>query len=117
MGVSLVGGDRVTLRPSEHFVRNSTLHDNQRWIMNYAPDVLLGGVGQTIQGCDIFGSPQIAVFFMGNDHSLLDSVVHSASTQCTDCGAFYMGRDCELAEESSNANARQVRATPKLNTT
>ena len=74
--------------------------------MNYAPDVLLGGVGQTIENCDIFSSPQIAVFFMGNDHSLLDSKIHNASTQCTDCGAFYMGRDCELLALSCSSPER-----------
>ena len=36
VGVALYGGDRQTLTPAGHFVSNSTLHHNQRWILNYA---------------------------------------------------------------------------------
>jgi len=92
-GVILFGGDRTTLTPSRHYVANATLHHNQRWILNYAPDILLGGVGQRATGCEVYGSPQIGVFFQGNDHTLEDSAIHDAARQCSDCGAFYMGRD------------------------
>lgn len=92
-GVVLYGGDRAALTPGGHFVRNCTVHHNQRWIMNYAPDVFLGGVGQSVEGSEIYGSPQIAVFMQGNDHTLADSHIHDAGRQCSDCGAFYMGRE------------------------
>ena len=36
---------------------------------------------------------QIVVFFQGNDHTLAGSSLHDAGRQCSDCGAFYMGRD------------------------
>ena len=87
------GGDRQTLTPSGHYVTGCTSHHNQRWIMNYAPDVMLAGVGATITDTEIYGSPQIAVFFQGNDHSLTGGSVHDAGRQCSDCGAFYMGRE------------------------
>ena len=32
---------------------------DQRWIMNYAPDVFMGGVGQSTTNSEIYGSPQI----------------------------------------------------------
>lgn len=92
-GVILFGGDRDTLTPSGHFATNCTLHRNQRWIMNYAPNILLGGVGQMARGCEVYASPQIGVFFQGNDHTLSASNVHDVVRQCSDCGAFYMGRD------------------------
>jgi hypothetical protein len=92
-GVILFGGDRDTLTAAGHFAANCTIHHNQRWIMNYAPNVLLGGVGQVARGCEIYASPQIGIFFQGNDHTLEDSDVHDVTRQCSDCGAFYMGRD------------------------
>ena len=93
VGVALFGGDRETLTPSGHFVSNSTLHHNQRWILNYAPDIFIGGVGQSATGNEIYGSPQIAVFMQGNDHTLSKADIHDAARQCSDCGSFYMGRD------------------------
>jgi hypothetical protein len=33
------------------------------------------------------------IFMQGNDHSLRGSDVHDAARQCSDCGAFYMGRE------------------------
>ena len=61
--------------------------------MNYAPNLFLGGVGNSARDCDIFDSPQICVFMQGNDHSLEDSNIHDCVQQCSDCGAFYMGRE------------------------
>ena len=52
-GVVLDGGDRISLTPSKHFARTSTIHHNQRWIMNYAPDVFMGGVGNSVEDSDI----------------------------------------------------------------
>lgn len=92
-GVVLFGGNRSTLTPSAHAVINCTLHHNQRWIMNYAPNIFLGGVGQSIVDSEIYASPQIGVFFQGNDHTLAGSDLHDLTRQCADCGAFYMGRD------------------------
>ena len=62
-GVVLAGGDRVKLLPSNHFVVNCTVHHNHRWILNYSPDVMLAGVGQSVVDSEVFGSPQIAIFF------------------------------------------------------
>ena len=52
-GVVLDGGDRISLTPSKHFARGCTVHHNQRWIMNYAPDVFMGGVGNSVEDSDI----------------------------------------------------------------
>ena len=92
-GVVLDGGDRVTLVPSNHYVKNSTSHHNQRWIMMFAPDIMLAGVGQLILDTEVYGSPHFAVFFQGNDHVLSGSHVHDAGRQCSDCAAFYSGRE------------------------
>lgn len=92
-GVVLDGGDRLTLTPSNHFVEDTSLHHNQRWLLNYAPHVFMGGVGQRVLRSRIFAGPQIGVFMQGNDHSVADSVLHDLGQQCSDCGAFYAGRE------------------------
>jgi hypothetical protein len=89
-GVVLMGGDRTTLTPAKHHVSRSKLHRNQRWIMNYAPNVFLGGVGNGVYDSELADSPQICVFMQGNDHVLNGSSVHHCAEQCSDCGAFYM---------------------------
>jgi hypothetical protein len=91
-GVVLSGGDRQTLTPSKHFVVNSTVHHNHRWIMMFSPDVLLAGVGQSVTDSEIYGSPHFAVFYQGNDHTMDGCHVHDAGRQCSDCAAFYSGR-------------------------
>lgn len=92
-GIALDGGDRISLTPSNHAVKNCTVHHNQRWIMNYAPNLFVGGVGGTVEDTEIFGSPQIAVFFQGNDHTINRCDIHDVGRECSDCGAFYAGRD------------------------
>jgi len=92
-GVVLDGGDRATLAPAGHVASNCTLHRNSRWIMNYAPSAFLGGVGNTISSCKVYDAPQIGVFMQGNDHTLVDSEVFDVARQCSDCGAFYGGRE------------------------
>ena len=42
VGVALFGGDRQTLTPSKHFVTNTTLHHNQRWMLNCKQQTTLG---------------------------------------------------------------------------
>jgi hypothetical protein len=92
-GVVLDGGDRQTLSPSSHFVRGSTVRDCNRWIMNYAPLVLMAGVGQSVRDSVLADAPQMAVFVQGNLHHLLNSQIRDVVQQCNDCGSFYFGRD------------------------
>jgi len=92
-GVVMFGGDRTTLTPSGHYVANCTVHHNQRWVLNYAPNILMGGVGQRVSATEVYGAPQIGVFVQGNDHTLEDSDMHDLTRECSDCGAFYAGRD------------------------
>ena len=46
-----------------------------------APDIFMGGVGQTASGVEVYGSPQIGVFMQGNDHTLNNAHVHDAARQ------------------------------------
>jgi len=92
-GVVLMGGDRITLTPSHHRVKNCTVHHNHRWIMNFSPDVMLSGVGQSVEDSEVYGSPHFAVFYQGNDHTMSGCHLHDAGRECSDCAAFYSGRE------------------------
>eukprot|EP00937_MAST-01D_sp_MAST-1D-sp2_P008130 g8130.t1 len=92
-GVVLDGGNRTTLAPAGHVASNCTLHRNGRWIMNYAPSAFLGGVGNMVTRCKVYDGPQIGVFMQGNDHTLSGSEIFDLARQCSDCGAFYGGRE------------------------
>ena len=91
-GVILSGGDRQTLTPSGHCVHSCSLHLNQRWILNYAPHVIVLGVGQSITNSELYNAANQAVMLLGNDHTLHNSYIHDVTQQCQDCGAFYTGR-------------------------
>ena len=92
-GAVLDGGDRQTLTASSHFVRDSKVRDCNRWLMNYAPLVAMAGVGQEISGSVLANAPQLAVFTQGNLHSMVDTEIRDVVQQCSDCGAYYFGRD------------------------
>ena len=83
-GALLYGGNRTSLQPSNHTVENCTLSRNQRWILNYAPNVILGGVGNSVLGSELSESANQCVFVQGNDHTLDSSEVHHCALQCAD---------------------------------
>ena len=86
-GAVLAGGDRQTLEQSSHFIRGSIVRDCNRWVMNYAPLVLMAGVGQLVNNSVLSDAPQMAVFVQGNLHHLINSQVHDVVQQCNDVSA------------------------------
>jgi hypothetical protein len=88
-GAVLEGGDRQTLTPTlgAHFVRGSHLRDSNRWLYNYAPLVLMAGVGQRVENSVLSEGPQMAVFVQGNGHQLRNSTIRDVMQQCNDCSA------------------------------
>ena len=52
--------------------------------MNYAPLVLMAGVGQSVEGSVLSDAPQTAVFVQGNSHKLYNSTIRDAVQQCND---------------------------------
>jgi hypothetical protein len=61
--------------------------------MNYAPLVLMAGVGQQVERSVLSDAPQTAVFWQGNLHHVTNSTIRDVVQQCNDCGSFYFGRD------------------------
>ena len=92
MVVDLVRGNAL-------YVHSCSLHLNQRWILNYAPHVIVLGVGQSITNSELYNAANQAVMLLGNDHTLHNSYIHDVTQQCQDCGnvvANNTWRRCQL---------------------
>ncbi|MBU6403025.1 MAG: right-handed parallel beta-helix repeat-containing protein, partial [Verrucomicrobia bacterium] len=92
-GVSLGGGDRLTLTPGNNYVDNCWIHDFSRWARTYHPAVALQGVGNRITHNLIHDAPHSAILGGGNDHLIEFNEIHHVCLETSDAGAFYMGRD------------------------
>lgn len=92
-GVSLAGGNRLTLEPGNNYVDNCLFHDINRIERSYRPAVHLMGAGNIVRHCEIYNAPGVAVYFHGNDHLIENNYIHNVCLEVDDMGAFYYGRD------------------------
>jgi len=91
--VSVNGGDRKSLTPCNHFVRNCRLHHSGRLQRTQGKCLSFGGVGVHVSHNLIYDSPYIAVVYGGNDNLFEYNEVHSAMMESGDGGGLYTGRD------------------------
>ncbi|MEO6686097.1 MAG: right-handed parallel beta-helix repeat-containing protein [Dyadobacter sp.] len=92
-GISLGGGDRLTLTPAGNSVENCRIHDFNRIEKSYRPAINIDGVGNKIANCEIYNAPSMAILLHGNDHVLEYSTIYDVCREVDDQGAFYYGRD------------------------
>ncbi|HMK16822.1 MAG TPA: right-handed parallel beta-helix repeat-containing protein [Chitinophagaceae bacterium] len=92
-GISLGGGDRLTLKKGNNQVVNCSIHDFNRLDRSYKAGINIDGVGNVIRNCEIFNCPGSAILLHGNDHLIEYNVIHHAVTDGDDMGAIYYGRD------------------------
>jgi hypothetical protein len=92
-GISLGGGDRVTLTPAGNFVENCRIHDFNRWGRTYKGAINIDGAGNRIAHNLIYNAPGVAIYLHGNDHLIEYNEIHDVMSDGDDHGAFYMGRD------------------------
>ena len=92
-GVSLGGGDRLTLTPGNNVVENCVFHDMNRIEKSYKPAVHITGVGNKIQHCEMYNTPSMAIYMYGNDHLIEYNYIHDVCLEADDQGAVYYGRD------------------------
>jgi hypothetical protein len=92
-GVQLFGGNRATLSPAGMFVENCQIVSFSRLGQTYRPAVELRGVGNSVTGSYLSGSPHVAVIFLGNDHRIEANEITNVVTDTSDSGAIYTGRD------------------------
>jgi len=92
-GISLGGGNRLTLEKGNNQVVNCKIHDFTRLDRSYKCGVNIDGVGNIIRNCEIYNCPSSAIQLHGNDHLIEYNAIHHAVTDGDDMGAFYYGRD------------------------
>ncbi|MBU2581858.1 MAG: right-handed parallel beta-helix repeat-containing protein [Alphaproteobacteria bacterium] len=91
--VRLSGGDRALLVAGRNFVADSVIVRFSRLGRSYRPGVLVGGVGHSVVGNFISGSPHAGIILAGNDHLVEGNEISHVASECSDCGAIYMYRD------------------------
>lgn len=92
-GISLNGGDRITLTPSKHLAENNHIHHYARWHRMYNPAISLNGVGNIARHNLIHDAPHQAFGFSGNDHIMEFNEIYRVCLESNDAGAIYSGRD------------------------
>jgi hypothetical protein len=92
-GISLGGGDRITLTPAGNFVENCRIHDFNHWGRTYKGAINIDGVGNRIAHNLIYNAPGVGIYLHGNDHIIEYNEIHDVMLDGDDHGAFYMGRD------------------------
>ncbi|MCK9640361.1 MAG: right-handed parallel beta-helix repeat-containing protein [Prolixibacteraceae bacterium] len=92
-GISLGGGDRITLEKGNNRVENCRIHDFNRLDRSYKVGINIDGVGNVIRNCEIYNSPGSAIMLHGNDHLIEYNNIHHAVIDGDDMGAIYYGRD------------------------
>lgn len=92
-GISMGGGDRLTLEKGNNRVENCRIHDFNRLDRSYKVGINIDGVGNIIRNCEIYNCPGSAILLHGNDHLIEYNNIHHAVIDGDDMGAVYYGRD------------------------
>ncbi|CAI8361141.1 MAG: Uncharacterised protein [Opitutia bacterium UBA7350] len=92
-GISMGGGDRLTLEPGNNVVRNCDIRHYNRLDRTYRAGINLEGVGNIIENNHIHQAPDMAIYLHGNDHIIRQNHVHHVMQESNEGGWFYMGRD------------------------
>jgi hypothetical protein len=103
-GVVLIGGDRRTLRPSNHFAIGNTIRRFAQRSKTYRPAILIEGVGQRAIGNTISDGPHAAIIFKGNDHFIAWNEIFNVVKESSDAGAIYAGRDLTARGTTIDSN-------------
>jgi hypothetical protein len=102
-GISLSGGNRLTLESGNNRVENCRIHDFNRIDRSYKAGVNIDGVGNIIRNCEIYNCPGSAIYLHGNNHLIELNNIHDAARDGDDMGAVYYGRNpTELGNKIKN---------------
>lgn len=92
-GLRIVAGDRPTLTPAGHEIRNCWFRDFAKVCMSYRAGVDLWGVGHRVSNCRIEDAPHSGLVFHGNDHTLEFTEFERLCLETNDSAAVYHPRD------------------------
>ena len=92
-GINMGGGDRKTLTAANNTISNCVIHTFNRWDRSLKAGINIDGVGNRIQHCLIYDSPNSAIYLHGNDQLIEHNEFHHVMQEGDDMGAVYLGRD------------------------
>lgn len=92
-GISLSGGNRLTLEKGKNIVENCRIYNFNRLDKSYRAGINIDGVGNEIRHCEIFNCTGSAIYLHGNDHLIEYNEIHHAVMKGDDMGAIYYGRN------------------------
>ena len=92
-GISLGGGNRLTLAPGNNQVDNCEFFNINRIEKSYKPAITLTGVGNKVTHCEMYKLPSMAILMVGNNHLIEYNYIHNVCLEVEDQGALYYGRD------------------------
>ena len=82
------GGDRKTLTPSGHVVRNNHVH-HYGTVQLVVPGIQISGVGVKVERNLIHDGPNSGILYGGNDHLIEGNEIHNIGLGSGDLGAIY----------------------------
>lgn len=91
-GVSVHGGDTVSLRGANTTVESNTISNFSRLVRTYRPGVAFSGVGLRVAHNNISHSPHACIQGGGSNHLFEYNRLEHCVYECIDAGAFYVGR-------------------------
>ena len=92
-GISLGGGDRLTLESSRNLVENCHIYKCNRLDRTYRAPINIDGVGNIIRHCKIHDAPGSAIYLHGNNHLIELNEIFDVMNEGDDMGGLYYGRD------------------------
>jgi hypothetical protein len=92
-GISLIGGDRKTLTPGEHYAVNNDIHHFARRQRANQPAINMNGVGHLAAHNTIHDAPHVGLDYSGNDHVIEYNELTRLCQETGDVGAIYSGRN------------------------
>jgi len=92
-GVQVSGGDRTTLKASDHIIYNNYIHHTGTVLLTYSPAIRVNGVGTKITHNLFEQGAGTGIILEGNNHLIEKNELRQFCLQANDCGAIYSGRD------------------------
>ncbi len=90
-GISINGGDRVTLTNGNSIIENCYIHHFEEVYRTYQPGIWVRGCGNKVISNEIAYAPHTALSYHGNEHEIAYNYIHDVVYESSDAGALYVG--------------------------
>lgn len=114
-GISIEGGDRPTLAPGNLSAVGNIITNFSRVVRTYQPGIAFSGVGLHVANNTIAHGPHTGITGSGNNNLFEYNTISHVSFECTDTGAFYVGRSWAQRGNVARFNTFDtIRSTERL---